>query len=61
MVAILGYACMAVGVTTFGVGYIRRNRNVMLLGTIVLMLGTGLSYFVKGFVEGFGGGWNAGG
>ena len=47
--SIVRYCLAGLGVVLLAVGYFRKSRNLMLLGTIVLFVGLGLPDMVAGW------------
>ena len=58
--AIFQAVLLLLGVVVFAVGYRKTNRNQMLLGTILLVIGAGAVEFSRGFGEGFSDGYSSG-
>ena len=46
------YCVAGVGAVLFVVGYARRQRNLMLAGTIAILVGVGRQDFMAGFMGG---------
>ena len=47
------YCVAGVGVVLFIIGYVRKQRNLMLAGTIAILVGVGRQDFMAGFMGGF--------
>ena len=58
--AIFQAVLLLLGVVVFALGYRKTNRNQMLLGTILLVIGAGAAEFARGLGEGFAEGYNSG-
>jgi hypothetical protein len=52
---LLGYCVTGIGIVLLAIGYFRKSRNLMLAGTIALLVGAGWRDFVKGGVAGWNG------
>ena len=50
--SIVRYCLAGLGVVLLAVGYFRKSRNLMLLGTIVLFVGLGWRDLATGFMAG---------
>jgi hypothetical protein len=59
-VAIIQAALLLFGVVFLALGYRKTNRNQMLLGAVLLVIGAGAAEFARGFGEGFSDGYNSG-
>ena len=53
MTTILGYCLAVAGIVMLVAGYFRKSRNLMLAGTIALVLGVGWKDLVEGAVSGW--------